>query len=133
MKFWDPLAGDGPPRTPSERHANTRKLNQEHPERRERHSWAYSPRHAVCGDADGPRPVSHVLVKAGRIGRGYPRGPLHGNPLELWRRARDSNPQGPRGPVDFKSTALPVEASPPCLQDRTLGFVAVGAAAPDVP
>ena len=28
-------------------------------------------------------------------------------------RARDSNPQGPRGPVDFKSTALPVEASPP--------------------
>src|ERR1043166_2938391 len=30
-----------------------------------------------------------------------------------WRRARDSNPQGPRGPVDFKSTALPVEASPP--------------------
>src|SRR4029453_6580302 len=31
-----------------------------------------------------------------------------------WRRARDSNPQGPRGPVDFKSTALPVEASPPC-------------------
>ena len=33
--------------------------------------------------------------------------------LNLWRRARDSNPQGPRGPVDFKSTALPVEASPP--------------------
>src|SRR6185295_2882692 len=33
---------------------------------------------------------------------------------EEWRRARDSNPQGPRGPVDFKSTALPVEASPPC-------------------
>jgi hypothetical protein len=23
--------------------------------------------------------------------------------LEKWRRARDSNPQGPRGPVDFKS------------------------------
>ena len=22
--------------------------------------------------------------------------------LEKWRRARDSNPQGPRGPVDFK-------------------------------
>jgi hypothetical protein len=36
--------------------------------------------------------------------------------LEKWRRARDSNPQGPRGPVDFKSTALPVEASPPCQE-----------------
>src|SRR5215831_2822540 len=36
------------------------------------------------------------------------------NFLKEWRRARDSNPQGPRGPVDFKSTALPVEASPPC-------------------
>src|SRR5215813_15505835 len=32
---------------------------------------------------------------------------------EKWRRAQDSNLQGPRGPVDFKSTALPVEASPP--------------------
>jgi IstB-like ATP binding protein len=30
-----------------------------------------------------------------------------------WRRARDSNPQGACAPVDFKSTALPVEASPP--------------------
>ena len=40
--------------------------------------------------------------------------------LEKWRRARDSNPQGPRGPVDFKSTALPVEASPPCPEERLL-------------
>lgn len=31
-----------------------------------------------------------------------------------WRRAQDSNLQRPCGPVDFKSTALPVEASPPC-------------------
>ena len=38
---------------------------------------------------------------------------------EKWRRARDSNPQGPRGPVDFKSTALPVEASPPCSENST--------------
>jgi hypothetical protein len=29
------------------------------------------------------------------------------------RRARDSNPHEPRGPVDFKSTALPVRTSPP--------------------
>jgi hypothetical protein len=41
-----------------------------------------------------------------------------GNHMKSWRRARDSNPQGPRGPVDFKSTALPVEASPPGLQYR---------------
>jgi hypothetical protein len=32
---------------------------------------------------------------------------------EDWRRAGDSNSHGPCGPVDFKSTALPVEASPP--------------------
>jgi hypothetical protein len=38
----------------------------------------------------------------------------------MWRRARDSNPQGPRGPVDFKSTALPVEASPPCPERQPL-------------
>jgi hypothetical protein len=31
------------------------------------------------------------------------------------RRARDSNPHEPRGPVDFKSTALPVRTSPPKL------------------
>ena len=31
------------------------------------------------------------------------------------RRARDSNPHEPRGPVDFKSTALPVRTSPPSL------------------
>src|SRR3989442_12520640 len=36
------------------------------------------------------------------------------NPRKVWRRARDSNPQGACAPVDFKSTALPVEASPPC-------------------
>src|SRR5438874_9948344 len=35
------------------------------------------------------------------------------SPRKVWRRARDSNPHGPCGPVDFKSTALPVEASPP--------------------
>jgi hypothetical protein len=33
--------------------------------------------------------------------------------LIWWRRAGDSNSHGPCGPVDFKSTALPVEASPP--------------------
>jgi len=31
------------------------------------------------------------------------------------RRARDSNPHEPHGPVDFKSTALPVRTSPPNL------------------
>ncbi len=40
--------------------------------------------------------------------------------VQEWRRARDSNPQGPRGPVDFKSTALPVEASPPCQEQQLL-------------
>ena len=34
------------------------------------------------------------------------------------RRARDSNPHEPRGPVDFKSTALPVRTSPPNLWMR---------------
>ena len=37
-----------------------------------------------------------------------------------WRRARDSNPQGACAPVDFKSTALPVEASPPGLRRSQL-------------
>ena len=37
------------------------------------------------------------------------------------RRARDSNPQGPRGPVDFKSTALPVRTSPPNVISSTYG------------
>src|SRR6266545_674513 len=34
------------------------------------------------------------------------------------RRARDSNPHEPRGPVDFKSTALPVRTSPPRHQRK---------------
>ena len=45
--------------------------------------------------------------------QGLPMIPRSHNPLILWRRARDSNPQGACAPVDFKSTALPVEASPP--------------------
>ena len=36
-----------------------------------------------------------------------------------WRRAGDSNSHVPCGTVDFKSTALPVEASPPCLRRRS--------------
>jgi hypothetical protein len=36
--------------------------------------------------------------------------------MEKVRRAQDSNLQGDRSPVDFKSTALPVEASPPCSE-----------------
>ena len=40
--------------------------------------------------------------------------------LNEWRRARDSNPQGPCGPADFKSAALPVEASPPLRATRRL-------------
>src|SRR4029077_5994174 len=40
--------------------------------------------------------------------------------LVLWRRAGDSNSHGPCGPVDFKSTALPVEASPPGLIYQSL-------------
>ena len=33
--------------------------------------------------------------------------------IEKWRRAGDSNPDTGYPVVDFKSTALPVEASPP--------------------
>ena len=44
------------------------------------------------------------------------------NLVIYWRRARDSNPQGACAPVDFKSTALPVEASPPWQQNRQLRY-----------
>jgi len=39
--------------------------------------------------------------------------------LEKWRRARDSNPQGPRGPVDFKS--CPGYPLPPRSADMMRG------------
>ena len=37
------------------------------------------------------RTVDHLLERWGAV-----------QVLEKWQRARDSNPQGPRGPVDFK-------------------------------
>src|SRR5262245_40793783 len=40
------------------------------------------------------------------------------HPHAAKRRARDSNPHEPRGPVDFKSTALPVRTSPPRHQHK---------------
>src|SRR5881628_32176 len=45
-----------------------------------------------------------------------------------WRRARDSNPQRACAQADFKSAALPVEASPPCRDDSYLRYTgAMGA------
>src|SRR2546426_12582534 len=38
--------------------------------------------------------------------------------LEKWRRARDSNPQGPCGPVDFKSCGLVHSTRPKRLGPR---------------
>jgi hypothetical protein len=40
--------------------------------------------------------------------------------IEKWRRAGDSNPDTGYPVVDFKSTALPVEASPPCSEEQLL-------------
>src|SRR5258705_11575080 len=40
--------------------------------------------------------------------------------IEKWRRAGDSNPDTGYPVVDFKSTALPVEASPPCPEEQLL-------------
>ena len=44
------------------------------------------------------------------------------NYLIYWRRAGDSNSHAPCDAVDFKSTALPVEASPPYPYDSDLRY-----------
>src|SRR5207247_9331666 len=51
---------------------------------------------------------------------------------KVWRRAGDSNSETPCGVVDFKSTALPVEASPPgpARQELTIHHQAIRTMSP---
>jgi hypothetical protein len=53
--------------------------------------------------------------------------------IEKWRRAGDSNPDTGYPVVDFKSTALPVEASPPSPQSRILASRIVASIQPLCP
>src|SRR5204862_116481 len=54
------------------------------------------------------------------------------SPRKVWRRAGDSNSETPCGVVDFKSTALPVEASPPgpARQELTIHHQAIRTMSP---
>ena len=77
---------------------------------------------AIVNDADLREAAAKLAASSassGETGHSWPvwrsvrAGVVLAHVLKNWRRARDSNPQGACAPVDFKSTALPVRASPP--------------------